>query len=106
MEPDQRNSKRFNYDSTFNVAIDCSEAKDPVKLKKNQDTHTTAKIANRRPINSKWRPPELCENGKRIINDVPHTRNTLNNRWDKDITPTSGLVAPVNTPPPPQQPAW
>ena len=58
-------------------------------------------------MDPKWRAPEPGENGKRSIDGVPHTRNTVTNRWDKDVTPPSSLVTPA--PPPtlsPQSPAW
>ena len=60
-------------------------------------------------MDPKWRAPEPGENGKRSIDGVPYTRNTVTNRWDKDVTPPSGLVTPALPPaaaPPPQSPAW
>ena len=56
-------------------------------------------------MDPKWCPPEAGENGKRSIDGVPPTRNTVTNRWDKDVTPPSGLVTPAAAPPP-QSPAW
>ena len=64
-----------------------------------------AKLANRCPVDPKWRPPEPGENGKRVIDGKHYTRNTVTNRWDQDATPPSGLVSPADAPPPAQL-AW
>ena len=56
--PKGKNSKGFNCDSTLHVARDCPLPKAPVKSKKNRDAHTASRLANRRPMDPKWRAPE------------------------------------------------
>ena len=43
----------FNCDSAFHVARDCPEPKNVAKSKKNQDAHTAARQAKRRPVDLK-----------------------------------------------------
>ena len=75
--PHGKDVNRFNCDSALHVAKDCPEPKNVAKSKKNRDAHTAARQARRRPVDLKWRPPEAGENGKRSIDGVPYTRNTV-----------------------------
>ena len=100
-----KNAKCFNCDSLLHVSRDCPEPKDPVKSKKNRDAHTAAKLADCCPMGPKWHPLEPGENGKCVIDNKHHTRNTVTNRWVQDAAPPSGLVTPANDLPP-AQPAW
>ena len=46
---------QINCDNALHLARDCSEPKDAVEIKKNQNAHTAAKLANRRPMDPEWR---------------------------------------------------
>ena len=72
---------------------DCPLPRDRERVAKARAKHPTwVKINEQR---HKWRAPEKSENGKRIINSVPHTwdpsggRNGYG-RWVKDDTPSDG----------------
>ena len=48
----------------------------------------------------KYRPPEDSEQFRRIIDSVPMSWNPNTRRWDKVITPDSGLQQSINLTPP------